>query len=337
MIRYLEPEEKLETRKLWQEAFPEDSESFDNYYYDEVVKNNRIIAKIEDGELLTMVHLNPYRIRVRNQIWDCDYIVGVATKADRRHEGHMRDALVFMLKDMMEQKVPFCFLMPADEKIYLPFDFTFIYDQPKWKLQEQADVQKVPFDENRTREVADWMGQWLENQYQVHSVRDEKLLERHIRELESEKGQLYLLENDDELVGIQSVWGSERQEQRELLCDPQYVEEAGESHPAIMARIVDLQEFVSVICLKEDCIQNSLTVKLRIYDEILDENEGTYLWHLNKESSYLEKLENEDTIEVPEFTIAEMTSWLFGYVKVHKAEWCQEIRVLEGVFLDEVV
>ena len=35
MIRYLEQEEKGRTRELWEEAFPEDSVSFADYYYKE--------------------------------------------------------------------------------------------------------------------------------------------------------------------------------------------------------------------------------------------------------------------------------------------------------------
>lgn len=32
MIRYLKETEKYKSRELWEEAFPEDSKSFDDYY-----------------------------------------------------------------------------------------------------------------------------------------------------------------------------------------------------------------------------------------------------------------------------------------------------------------
>ncbi len=44
MIRYLTAEEKPLSRDLWEEAFPEDSRSFDDYYYSEKIKGNRILA-----------------------------------------------------------------------------------------------------------------------------------------------------------------------------------------------------------------------------------------------------------------------------------------------------
>ena len=42
MIRYLTEEERGLSRDLWEEAFPEDSQSFDDYYFSEKIKENRI-------------------------------------------------------------------------------------------------------------------------------------------------------------------------------------------------------------------------------------------------------------------------------------------------------
>ena len=61
-------------------------------------------------------------------IRDRDYIVGVATAADSRHRGHMRDVLMKMLGDMHQDRKPFCYLMPASPDIYRPFGFRYIFD-----------------------------------------------------------------------------------------------------------------------------------------------------------------------------------------------------------------
>ena len=45
MIRYLEKEEAYKSRKLYTEAFFEDSESFTDYYYKEKVKYNYEIGR----------------------------------------------------------------------------------------------------------------------------------------------------------------------------------------------------------------------------------------------------------------------------------------------------
>ena len=104
-----------------------------------------------------------------------------------------------------------------------------------------------------------------------------------------------------------------------------------------MARIVNLDEFIQFIKLREDSKRAGETYKLRIKDDIIKDNEGTYLWHINRETSYLERLENEDTLDLPEYDIAEFTSWLFGHNVSYKADFCSDIKTLEKVFITEVV
>ena len=89
MVRYLEKSEYGKCRPLWEEAFPEDSKSFADYYFSEKLPGSKVLA-IEGGKLLTMAHLNPYTISVNGKKWELPYIVGVATAADQRHKGYMR-------------------------------------------------------------------------------------------------------------------------------------------------------------------------------------------------------------------------------------------------------
>ena len=41
-------------------CFPEDSESFIEYYYKEKTKDNEILVKKDNGLLISMVQYNPY-------------------------------------------------------------------------------------------------------------------------------------------------------------------------------------------------------------------------------------------------------------------------------------
>ena len=139
-VRYLPDGEKNRTRELWTEAFPEDSRQFLDYYYSEKMRDNRVLVKEEDGRIVSMLHRNPYRMAVGDREEDIDYIVAVATAADSRHRGHMRDLLGRMLRDMYAEQMPFTFLMPADEAIYRPFQFAFICDQESWEESEELSV-----------------------------------------------------------------------------------------------------------------------------------------------------------------------------------------------------
>ncbi|MEG7530566.1 MAG: GNAT family N-acetyltransferase, partial [Hungatella sp.] len=275
------------------------------------------------------------------------YIVGVATTKEKRHEGHMRAILTQAMEDLYQQGMGFAFLMPADAKIYQPFDFTYIFDQPHWKLKDRMPIRKHRYhaaDETEQyllQELSDWTNVWLQRRYEVYAFRSRIYYQRLMKELASEQGETSLLYNDERLVGVESIWGLDKREQRMLLCDDLYCEEAEEATPAIMARILHLENFIKMIGLKDSCKEESLTVSLSVEDQFCKENRGTYQWCLRRDGSSLKKLtdspaslEKEGGLSV---TISQLTSWLFGYSVPDREDWTAKVHTLRGVFLDEVV
>lgn len=365
MIKYLTEAEKQFSRELWEEAFPEDSRQFNDYYYKKKVSENRILALVEnpvfaaevsaavpaaEAELVTapcqidaMVQLNPYQVQARNCRWQVDYLVGVATRKDKRHRGYMRSLLLQMMEDMREDHMPFCFLMPAAEAIYRPFGFTYIFDQPRRYLRAAA-VGRLRREEvaqaQTVSAAAAWMMDWLQSRYQVFTIRDEAYVETLLMELASENGALEALYDGDRLVGFQAAWGWKR-EQRLLYAESSYIIETAVAKPAIMARIITPEEFVKAIRLKHEGWRGNagLTVNLWLEDPLIPRNQGLWLWHLNRETSWLEQAQEPVSGQPSvKLTITELTSWLFGYSVPEKVQDLDEkIETLQGVFLDEVV
>lgn len=345
MIKYLTEAEKQDSRELWEEAFPEDSREFDDYYYREKVEKNRILALVEEPEQIqAMIQLNPYLVQAGSCRWQVDYLVGVATRKERRHRGYMRRLLQQMMGDMREASMPFCFLMPAAEAIYRPFGFTYIFDQPSWRLRASVENrlrrEKVTLTESGmiAAEAAAWMMDWLQNHYQVFAVRNEAYVKTLLAELASENGVLEALYDGERLTGFLADWGWNKKEQRLLYAEASYIEETAKPKPAIMARIITPEEFVKPIRLKAEELEE-LTVNLWLEDPLIPQNQGLWLWHLNKKTSWLERAEVPVSGEASaKLTITELTSWLFGYSVPEPAEALDErIETLQGVFLDEVV
>ena len=134
MIRYLLDNEKGKSEALYRAAFPEDKDAFVEYYYSYVTRDNKILVLEQEGEISSMLHLNPYRLSVNGTAVDAYYYVAVATKAECRHQGMMRKLLVKSLRDIYEEGHPFTYLMPANRAIYEPFDFRIVYQQKKVEL-----------------------------------------------------------------------------------------------------------------------------------------------------------------------------------------------------------
>lgn len=340
-VGYLEQAEKQKSRELWEEAFPEDSRSFDDYYFSEKLKDNRILALKEAGQIQAMIHLNPYLIQTGSCRWQADYLVGVATRKECRHRGYMRRLLMQMMTDMRRAEMPFCFLMPADEAIYRPFGFTYIFDQPKWKWKREVETEgrltrRSLVSQKDLNGIAAWMNQWLSDRWQVYGVRSEDYLKRLILELSSEQGTLDAVYDGESLVGVESVWGFEKREQRLLYGKDSYIEESGAAKPAIMARIISPEKFVQAVRLRESVKEEKLVLSLRLSDPLIPENDGLWNWYLDHETSWMER--KNEIEDAPALTIQEFTGWLFGYEVPESAEPYRDVvQTLSGVFLDEVV
>lgn len=355
MVRYLKANEKEQCRLLWNEAFSEDSPAFVDYYFEEKTKDNRVLVREEAGVIQSMLHLNPYCLAVKDGTWTVDYIVGVATRADCRRRGYMRELMDEMFRNLWGREMPFVYLMPAAKEIYEPFDFVYIYDQPVWQLkggvepgrQQLLTGSRIAGGEQWDT-VSEWMNRWLKDRYQVYAVRDRAYLERLGKELVSEQGQLELLCEQNHITGVYAEWGTKAREQRLLYTEEADVELV-DKKPAIMARIVNLNAFLSRICLNSFYIKEEIQILLLLTDEWIPENHGLWVWNLTKEKSWVMPVPADEvplraaeldrgSQPVLELTIGELTSWLFGYSLPEAARTYENtVAALQGVFLDEVV
>ena len=66
-IRYLSQEEKEASRALYEEVFVEDEEAFVDAYYRIKAADNQILAVLEEGRIIAMLHRNPYNFRLRGK------------------------------------------------------------------------------------------------------------------------------------------------------------------------------------------------------------------------------------------------------------------------------
>lgn len=221
-VRKLEQKEHIRTRGLWEAVFAEDSPAFLDYYYEEKCKDNTIYVVESRGEVLAMLHLNPFRVRVRNRIRILHYIVAVATKKECRGRGYMRMLLDVACNEMKEAKESFTFLMPASEAIYKPFGFRYIATQAYGKVRGSSagDWEWSYLQEEACEEVADFANDKLQ-EYEVAVWRDEAYYKRLLKEQKSEQGGILLARKAGRLMGVFPFAKEEHWEIREPICEPE--------------------------------------------------------------------------------------------------------------------
>ena len=205
LCRKLQSNEHIRTRKLWEEIFTEDTPEFLDYYYSIKIKNNEIYVIEDDGEIVSMLHLNPYEMRIGDKLFQTHYIVAVATKENYRKRGLMRQLLNYALQVMTDRGEPFTFLMPADEAIYKPFGFEFVYKQRQNKVVGKCScdekLEMISATEKDCQMIADFSNQMLQ-EYDVVTWRDSGYYETLLLELASENGGILLAKRDGEIEGI---------------------------------------------------------------------------------------------------------------------------------------
>ena len=157
--------EKQKTRPLYEQAF-EDPQTFVDYYYREKCLDNTMVVKYGDeGEVLSMLHLNPYTVSVCGVPVSSYYVVAVATDEKHRRKGHMAEVLRRTFAFLEEAAVPFVFLLPVDEAIYTPFGFETVCDF----IRREHPLYALPYEKVR-------------EQYDVYCLRDARYLKRQDEE-----------------------------------------------------------------------------------------------------------------------------------------------------------
>lgn len=218
---------------LWKMCFNDTKEYMDNYFAWRL-KENQILSLYDNEIMASMLHLNPYPIMISGKEIPSNYIVGVATRPEYRGNGLMRNLLTTALKNMYEEGHGFTFLMPAKDKIYLPFDFRYIYEQHRRKLrikeedlpfwleemdevwaaevhQESYDkatsIRVEKLDDSSTKELRElliFVNKILASNEDIYTKRDEHYYRRLQGDMKSAGGNVLLIYDDNKIVGCTS-------------------------------------------------------------------------------------------------------------------------------------
>ena len=146
IYRVVNEERMPQVAELWDYCFEKRQEPFFQYYFGEYVgKNNMVIGGFEkvgpvdeNGKqrerLRTMVHVNPYMLRIRGQEQLAPYLVGVATAPEARGQHAFGPLLQTTFEVLRSEGFTFATLMPIYAGIYLPYEFAYCYFGLQYKM-----------------------------------------------------------------------------------------------------------------------------------------------------------------------------------------------------------
>ena len=322
-MRYLTQGEKENSRRLYECCFPEDSQKFVDYYYQEKCRDNEITVIEEHGKIISMVQVNPFTVSCCGTQAEVHYIVAVATDPEYRRRGYMRQLMQQVLSDCRKRGEAFSFLMPADSAYYEPLGYRYWNNQYVWELSKEQEIllqercqTKNGASDYDPEALAQMANRILANQFDLYILRNASYYERIEKEQESEDGGVYVWydaqktpvgsvfyakEDGFELrepiladvrkqqVSIKENLDKNNSDQDKLSMDESeddsfYVTERKES--VMMGRITDLPAFVQMLRSEQPYEEI-----LQIRDDLLPENNGIFRIYIDKTGGRAERAE----------------------------------------------
>lgn len=250
-----------ESRSLYEECF-DDTREFVDYYYENLVSKNRVLAVKYEEKVISMVHMAEKVFEKQKQ---ADYYYAIATGREYRHKGYMEQLMGQALKLSKQEGKGLVYLIPAVKGLYERFGFApFGYKYlPLTLKRREEQYEKTIYQEygselvKRLREVfikkADsCFDDWI--------VRDEAYYEMLLKGLFAEKGQVVILSQNgrDEGYVLESkggVW--------EVFLDGLMMKKYA------LGRIVNVER----VTFNESILKDGY---YKIADKILEENQGIY-------------------------------------------------------------
>ncbi len=326
-IRYLNAEERQNTRNMYETIFPEDSKAFIDYYYRWKTRENEIVVMEDEKGFQVMIHLNPYYLQINTETAAVSYIVAVATRTDCRRRGKMQQVMEWALKDMQKQHQPFTFLLPADPAYYSGQGFVFFPKQTK-EVTEESNVCQWnvrPMKKSELQEIAEAANDILAEQYAIYVKRDVFYYERLQAETAVEHGGVLIIEAEAQIVGTLVYGKDEKVEIKELLLKKQqegYRKEIcnlvfgeknwNEDDMRMMVRITDLRSF-------DGMLRGEHKVwKVRVEDPVIEANNGSFQIEWTPQGGSVVPL---DKTAEQCMSIQELTAKIMADMSVFIREW----------------
>lgn len=365
-IIHTKPSHKQELERLWQDCF-HDPAHYADYYFQQIYAYNDVLAVEKDGQIVSMLHLNPYEIYFNGRVIPSNYIVGVATRKDHRHKGYMSMLLRQVFNELNVSRVPFVYLMPADPAIYKPSNFTYIYNQ--FVIEKKKSHRKQPpvpggylssrkASQTDICELVPFANSVLKTRCDVFAWRDKRYFENLIKETSIDRGGIELLYDEmKKLAGYVAYVRGEKLEIREVMsCEEReshvlrwlcnhFSEEEGTllTFPLSMSKSMKEPSFwnsyykpiimARIVNLKAFLelarAQEDFQIVIRVKDSWIEENNGEFLWQIMGGESHVLKKSVPDIQAASLRAVSQVTATIEGL-----AAWLFGYKTLQTLIID---
>ncbi len=211
-------ETRISLQELWKKCF-DDEDGFIDYYFDEQIKENKVLVARKDGVVVGMLHLCPREMFVCGEAVKCYYLAYGAVEKHNRERGIMQAMLQRAKEDMQKEDCLFAYLVPGHEEYYEEIGFHTVYETVEIDLDLQSieDADAVPDDLSGDRgyymvrlkdmqdeavdALAEDLNKKLAAKYKLFPLKNAHTLRAMMREHRSESGGVAAIYESDIMPG----------------------------------------------------------------------------------------------------------------------------------------
>lgn len=326
-------------RALYEKTFS-DSKAFVDYYFQEKLIPEKVMAIKEDSKIIAMLHLNPFIVKYNNWYYDVSYIVAVATDMNYRKRGYMGSLMEAALNRMYLEEEAFCLLMPIDSRIYERFGFAFVEDHLKFDINsatltvESSDYTCWTLTDKDIPKLVQLFERYSK-QLNLSTIRDAKEFTRLYHELLTDSGEIIVFEEgymmtyfENHVFHVREFVCNSNKAFNEMLSyvkdktcmgraviadhsrslikyvTPNIPENTIKLVPFMMARIINVKVF-----LAKNYFIFKNNIKIKVVDPNIENNNR--IFHVNNGQVF----EIIDELYDLELDIHQLTQLTFGYIQ----------------------
>lgn len=206
--RFALESEKQSIRQLWEYSFTDNKENVD-YYFDKRYNPANSYVITDKNRFVGALQLNPYKMKVGEDVEDVSYVIGVSIEPEFRGLGYSTTLLKNALNELYTRGENVSLLMPIDTNIYLKYGFinTFARHSYAMNLRDIAHIKTDCLIE-RVKTISDEVYEELFVLYSKASVskrasiyRTKEYFVNKLEELHVDNGELYVIRKNGVATG----------------------------------------------------------------------------------------------------------------------------------------
>ncbi len=315
-------------RTLWDETFKEDTSTWRDWYFNYIYKPENAILIYKDNMLASMSHFNPYNMMLNGKEINASALAGIATHKDMRYKGYAGELINEGLKLMKNRGDAFSFLYPFNYDFYRKYGYELCYEN-KFYIAESFKPNEITLfetDINSFAKEAERLYSEYTSTLNGYIKRDRQYFITKLKEHFADSNKAFLIGMNNKVSGYAFVLEEDNNvELSEFISyeeeatakaisyyykkpvkyfTPYNNKESKDIAPHCMGRIID------VIGVFDGIKAQKGRLIVKVSDDIIDSNNGNFLFYTTGETLHVERTELKSTISLD---IKELSAVAVGF------------------------